>query len=135
MSTFGKGMGSLPLNLALRFILELSTLASMGYWSWSQHEGAARWLLLTCLPVGSAAIWGVFTVPDDPSRSGSAPVPIPGGLRLLLELLFFFFGAFLLFESGKAWVGSALAVMVTFHYSLSFDRIRWLINKKKKTDL
>ncbi|WP_280456932.1 DUF2568 domain-containing protein, partial [Nocardia carnea] len=38
----------------------------------------ARWLLVVLLPVVAAAAWGVFAVPDDPSRSGAAPVAVPG---------------------------------------------------------
>ena len=48
---------------------------AMAYWGWTQHDGPARFLWAIGLPLLSAVIWGVFTVPDDRSRSGKAPVP------------------------------------------------------------
>ena len=35
-------MSAHPLNLALRFLLELAAWASMGYWGWKRGTG---WLL------------------------------------------------------------------------------------------
>ncbi|MBN2245139.1 MAG: DUF2568 domain-containing protein, partial [Candidatus Aminicenantes bacterium] len=35
------------------------------------------------------ALWGTFRVPGDSSSSGKAPIPIPGFLRLFLELVIF----------------------------------------------
>jgi hypothetical protein len=32
-------MGSHPLNLAVRFALELSALAALGVWGWRQGDG------------------------------------------------------------------------------------------------
>ncbi len=75
-------MGSHSLNLALRFLLELAALGAMGYWGWTQHEGPVRWRWAIGLPLVAAVLWGTFAVPNDPSRSGQAPVPIPGILRL-----------------------------------------------------
>lgn len=80
-------MGSHPLNLLVRFLLELAALGAFGYWGWQQAEGALAYLLAIGLPVLTAVLWVTFAVPEDPSRSGHAPVPVPGLLRLLLELL------------------------------------------------
>ena len=79
-------MASHPLNLALRFLLEIAAMVAIGYWGFSQHTGIWRFLIGFGLPVIAAAIWGTFAVPDDPSRSGRAPVPIPGVLHLVFEL-------------------------------------------------
>ncbi len=59
-------MGSHPLNLALRFLLELVALGAMGYWGWTQHEGTARWLWAIGLPLVAAVLWGTFAVPTTP---------------------------------------------------------------------
>jgi hypothetical protein len=125
-------VSSHAINLALRFLLELSALGAMGYWSWTQHGGLTRWLLTICLPVISAVIWGTFAVPNDPSRSGSAPIPIPGALRLLIELLLLVGGAYLLIASQQIWLGTVFAAMTVLHYSISYDRIRWLLKSKKE---
>ena len=36
-------MSAHPINLALRFILELAALYALGYWGWTQHDGLVDW--------------------------------------------------------------------------------------------
>lgn len=122
-------MGSHPLNLILRFLLELSTMIAMGYWGWTQHEGLPRWFWTISLPLIAAILWGTFAVPNDPSRSGHAPIPTPGTIRLLLELLFFAVGVMALIASQHTTAGIILAVVTLFHYAISYDRILWLIRQ------
>jgi len=122
-------MGSHPLNLTLRFLLELSAMIAMGYWGWTQHEGPSRWLWMIGIPVIAAILWGTFAVPDDPSRSGHAPIPTPGAVRLLLELLFFAIGTMALIASQRLSAGIVLATLTLFHYAISYDRIIWLLKR------
>jgi hypothetical protein len=122
-------MGTHPLNLALRFVLELAALGSMGLWGFRTGEGAVRYLLGLGLPLVAACIWGVFAVPDDPSRSGRAPVPVPGVLRLVLELAFFVLGAWALVRAGRQGWGLGLAGITALHYALSYDRVSWLLQR------
>jgi len=119
-------MGSHPLNLTLRFLLELTAMWAMGYWGWTQHEGPVRWLLAIGTPLLAAILWGTFAVLDDPSRSGKAPVPTPGVLRLLLELSFFVFATIALVASQRVSAGWVLGITTIFHYAISYDRILWL---------
>lgn len=119
-------MGSHPLNLTLRFILELCALFAMGYWGWTQHAGLARWLWVIGAPLIAAVLWGTFAVPNDPSRSGHAPIPTPGAVRLLLELSVFAAGALALIASQQQSAGIFLAITVLLHYLISYDRILWL---------
>ncbi len=122
-------MGSHPLNLALRFLLELAALAALGYWGWTQNSGAWRYLLMLGLPLLAAVVWGTFAVPGDPSRSGRAPVPVPGAVRLLLELAFFAAAVVALLASGQALAGLLLAAVTIIHYILAYDRIGWLLGR------
>ena len=63
---------------------------AMGNWAFqTAPPGAAAWLAGLGLPAIAAAAWVTFAVPGDPSRSGRAPVPVPGWVRLLLELAVF----------------------------------------------
>ena len=119
-------MGSHPLNLAWRFLLELLSLGAMGYWGWTQHGGTTRWLWAIGLPVVAAVLWGIFAVPNDPSRSGQAPIPTPSMIRLLLELAVFATAATLLNLSQRPFLVLILGIMVVLHYALSYDRILWL---------
>lgn len=79
-------MGSNPINLVFRFLLELAALFSFGYWGWLIGDNWVRYLFVILAPLFGVLIWGTFAVPDDPIRSGKAPVPVPGWLRLVLEL-------------------------------------------------
>ena len=74
-----------------------------------------------------AAMWGVFAVKDDPSRSGKTVIPTSGIIRLILELVFFGLAAWALFDLGYLKTGFAFSFLVVLHYALSFDRILWLI--------
>ena len=120
-------MGSHPINLAVRFLLELSALAAMGIWGWRQGEGVLRFVLAVGVPVLAAVAWGTFAVPDDPSRSGAAPVAVPGAVRLILELSVFLFASWALYDielRSMAWV---LVAVVVVHYAVSYDRVLWLV--------
>jgi hypothetical protein len=82
-------MGTHPVNLLVRFLLELSALFVLGLWGWHRRDDGLRILIALTIPLIAAALWGTFAVPNDPTRSGSAPVPVSGLLRLALELGFF----------------------------------------------
>jgi hypothetical protein len=121
-------MGSNPINLAVRFLLELSVLLAMGMWGWKLSDHWMRLILALAIPVLAMIIWGVFAVPEDPSRSGIAPVPIPGGIRLLIELTFFGIGSWMFYDLGYTKVGLTTAIVVVIHYVISYDRIVWLLS-------
>ena len=122
-------MGSHPLNLVLRFLLEIAALVAIGYWGFSQHAGIWRFVIGLGGPLIAAVLWGTFAVPDDPSRSGRAPVPVPGVVRLAFELAVFAFAAWALYDVGRPVLGLILAVVVIVHYLLSYDRITWLVRQ------
>ena len=120
-------MGSHPINLMFRFILELCALAAAGFWGWKQSDGFFRLILSIGVPIILAAIWGVFAVPDDPSRSGNAPVVVSGILRIAIELSIFAFAIWSLYSTGFIGLSKILGMAVILHYVLSYDRIIWLL--------
>ena len=122
-------MGNHPLNLGLRFILEMTALFAIGWWGWTMHEGWTKYLLAVGLPILIALVWGTFAVPGDPSRSGKTVVVTPGWIRLILELVIFGFGALAFYMSGHAVISFIFLGCVFLHYLLSLDRLRWLIRQ------
>lgn len=122
-------MSSNPLNLALRFLLEVAALVAIGFWGFSQHADIWRFVVGLGGPLVAAVLWGTFTVPNDPSRSGKAPVPVPGILRLVLELVVFGFAAWALYDAGGEMLAIILASLTIIHYALSYDRITWLVRQ------
>jgi len=120
-------MGSHPVNLTVRFLLELSALLATGIWGWKQSDGWIRFIMAIGIPVIIAVIWGTFAVPDDPSRSGKAPVAVPGIMRLVIELAIFALAIWTLQDIGFLKLSWTLGVIVAVQYIISYDRIMWLI--------
>lgn len=121
-------MGSNPINLAVRFLLEIAALTSIGIWGWRQGEGWSRYLFAVGLVIFVGVIWGVFAVPDDPSRSGSAPIPTLGIVRLLIELFVFALAVWAMHNIGNTKLSWIFCSLILVHYVISYDRILWLIN-------
>ena len=88
-----------------------------------------RFLFALAIPVLAAAAWGIFAVPNDPSRSGAAPIAVPGWLRLLLELAFFAFAIWALSDLGFGTLSWVSALIIAIHYLSSYDRILWLLKQ------
>ncbi len=121
-------MGAHPVNLALRFALELAALAAMGYGGYHlDPRVGVRWGLAIGLPLVAAVLWGVFAVPGDPSRSGDTVVATPGWLRLVLELAIFGAATWALAHTGARGSSAALGGLTLLHYAASYDRVWWLL--------
>ena len=78
-----------PWQLAIRFGLEVASLIAVGRYAGSQLRGPWSLVVAWAVPGAVALLWVTFAVKGDPSRSGNAPVPVPGPLRLALELAVF----------------------------------------------
>jgi hypothetical protein len=122
-------VGSHPINLGLRFVLELAALVSMGYWGWKSGTGATRFVLAAGIPIIAGVLWAVTAVPNDPSRSGAAIFATPGLVRLIFELAYFGFAVWALNASGHARLAAIMGAAVIAHYAVSYDRIGWLLTR------
>lgn len=122
-------MGNAWWNLTLRFLLELAALLGLGIAGWSLSDGWWRWVLAPALPLVAAVLWGTFAVLNDPSRSGRAPVPVPGAARLVLELVILFSGAAGFYAAGYTATGIIVAAFIAFSYASSLDRLGWLLRQ------
>ena len=120
-------MGSHPINLGLRFILELFALGAAGFWGYSLSTSWTKYLWMIIIPLFMMALWGTFAVPDDPSRSGNAPIVTPGLIRLVLELAFFAFATWALYAVQHQRYGLIFGCVVLLHYIASYDRVLWLL--------
>lgn len=119
-------MNTNPVNLALRFLLEIVMLIILGCWGW-HLSGIGRYIGVAGLPIAAATLWGVFRIPNDPKP---APIAIPGILRLLLELGLFGFASWALYDLGYSTLSLIMAAVVTVHYIVSYDRT-WVMLKNK----
>jgi len=123
-------MSKHPLNNAVRFLLELASIAVFGIWGYHQSDSGFKILLAILLPLGFAVLWGVFAVKDDPSRSGKTIVKTPGIIRLLLELGLFGAAAWMLLDLDYTLIALILGLTVVIHYLISFERMAWLLKQK-----
>ena len=55
-------MGQNPINLTVRFILEIVALVSIGAWAKYRFPGALGSALMIIFPLIAAVIWGTFNV-------------------------------------------------------------------------
>lgn len=113
----------------VRFLLEIVAITALGIWGWKQGTDWDRFLWAVLLPIIFMAIWGVFAVPYDPSRSGKAPVPVPGWLRLLIEIGLFTMAVLVLYDSGNFETAVVFGIICLLHYIVSYDRILWLLKQ------
>ena len=120
-------MADHPLNLTLRFFLELVALWLLGMWGWS-HQPIALGLALAVLTPGvAAAAWGVFRVPDD---GGPPVVVVPGIVRLTLEVVVLGGAAWAAVAAGRPGVGLVFGSVAALHYALSWDRLGRLLRRR-----
>lgn len=90
-------------NLALRFLLELASLVTLGYWGASATDGAVgRVALGVGLPLAVAAFWGTFVAPR-------ARVVLPTAVRMTLGLVVFACAAAALVDRGQVGLGISFA--------------------------
>ena len=120
-------MSQNPINLAVRFILEIIALIALGYGGWHAGEGLLRYLLAIGLPLLMAYLWGAYRTPNEPHHPQHTTRPIPGWARLLLEAVTFGGGAWGFFSTGATTWGWLFVAVVLVHYALSYDRVAWLL--------
>ena len=123
-------MSKHPVNLAIRFALEVMAIAAFGIWGYRASDALPGWILAILLPLVFAGLWGVFAVRDDPSRSGKTVVRTPGPIRLMLELTLFGAAPWMLFDLDYQKLGWIFSAVVILHYATSYDRIAWLLKQK-----
>ena len=112
-------MGSNPINLFFRFILELCTLTSVGVWGWNYNDDNLRFIIAPALPIILAIIWGTFAVPNDPSLSGNVRIQTLGIIRLILELGIFTIATWTLYDIDYISISYTFGVLVVVHYIIS----------------
>jgi hypothetical protein len=112
----------------IRFVLEVLALVGIGWWGaglfsgWLAILSGAFFVTLTML------VWGVFNVLNDPSRSGKAPIRVPGKVRLAIEIVVFLFGTFALSHI-EIWYGIFYFIVVIAHYIHTKERVKWLLKQ------
>lgn len=100
-------------NLAVRFLLELASLAAFAYAGARAVDGLPLSILLAiAIPAVAAVVWGLLVSPK-------APIRLPEWLRLTVQLIFFGGAALALALANQqplAWAYAVAAVVNTTLY-------------------
>ncbi len=110
-------------------MLEVVALIYIGWFGSTIGSGWLSFFSAAGLVVLIALLWGVFNVPNDPSRSGKAPIPVPGIIRLALEICIFLFATFAIVEISGGWFAIIFASVLIAHYIHTKDRVLWLLKQ------
>jgi hypothetical protein len=113
-------MANNPLNLALRFVLELVAIGGLALLGWTLGGESWRLVSTIVLPVVAAAAWGTFRIPNDPGR---APVAVAGPVRLALEVAVFVGGVVGFAIAGHGTLALVVGTVMAGHYLVSYDRV------------
>jgi hypothetical protein len=117
-------------QLAIRLCLELAALVALGSWAFqAAGQRTLGWVAGVGLPALAAGAWATFAVPGDPSRSGRAPIPIAGWVRLSLELALFLGAAAALRALHRTTALVLFLVALLVHHGITPARHRWLLRQ------
>jgi anti-sigma-K factor RskA len=102
-----------PANDGLRFLLELSALAAVAYWGWSEPGGVWRWVLVIAAPAAVALLWGQTIAPKARRR-------VRDPWRLVVELVVFGSAIAALVDADQPTLATVLGCAVVVHLALTF---------------
>lgn len=105
--------GARAANDALRFCVELTSLAGLAVWGWHTGPAGVNVLLAIGAPLAAAIIWGAFVAPRAPRHP-------PDPWRLLLELLVFGAGSLGFGLSGHVQAAVIVGVTAIVHIGATF---------------
>ncbi|NNE11655.1 MAG: YrdB family protein [Ilumatobacter sp.] len=117
-----------PVPATFRFLVELAALMAWAIVGWRLLDGAASWLGSIALPAAAATLWGLFRVPGDQSAGSDGAIPVPGPLRLAVEVVVLLGAAFALAVAWSPLAGALLAVAVLAQGASTARRLRWLVS-------
>jgi len=120
-------MSQHPINLGVRFLLELAALAAYGMLGW--HLGSSLLLkmaLALVFVVLAALLWGLPAVAGDRGRSDKGPLMVPGWVRLIVETGVWAGAVWSFYAVGAGTVGFWFGVVAVVQCLTAYDRILWL---------
>lgn len=113
----------------LRFVLEVFSIFIFGYFGYSQFNNPWHVIAAIMLPAIAMGMWGVFNVPNDPSRGNHVVVKVPGWVRFMIEMFVFLGAGYCLFELGETTLSASFFILVFFQYITTYKRVIWLLKQ------
>lgn len=120
-------MSQNPINLIVRFALEIVILVALGMWGAGRFEAWKGIVMAILLPLAAAAVWGIFRTSGD---HGHGLVNTPGIIRFAIEVILFCAAAWCLYDLGHKTSSMGFAAVALLHYIISYDRVWFLLTGK-----
>ena len=76
----------------------------------------------------AATVWEVLRVPGDGDVQPT--IAVPGWMRLIIEAAYFTGVVTSLAACGRPEIGIAFALLVGIHYTLTHERVVWLLSRE-----
>ncbi|MEQ8438815.1 MAG: YrdB family protein [Ilumatobacter fluminis] len=127
------GSALTPAQGGFRFLVELAALACWAVVGWEVGGDGFGWVLAIAFPVVAASTWATFRVPGDLSAGQGGPIPVPGIVRLIIELDVLVLSAVFAIVVGRVVLGAVVLVAIVVHYLLTMQRVRWLLAQRSVT--
>lgn len=118
-----------PINLAVRFVLEIGALIALGAWGATLADGFLSLVMALIVVTVAALLWGFVGVPGDRGPNDNPRVRVPGVLRLMIEGLIFGGAVLALIAVDRPTWAMIFAVVTVIHYAISYERILWLVRR------
>lgn len=117
--------------MVFRFLLELVAFGSIGFAGWHLGDGGIiGWVLAAAAVIAAATAWGALTVPDDPSRNPTVVIPVPGWLRILVEVVVFGLAAWSLWVFVSRAASETFLTAIGIMMLIGWDRIWWMLRHR-----
>jgi len=119
-----------PAQAGFRFLVELAALTCWAVVGWEVGGDTWGWVLAIGFPTVAASTWATFRVPGDLSAGKGGPIPVPGLVRLVVEVDVLVLAAVFAIVVGQVVLGVVVLVAVVVHYLLTLGRVRWLLAQR-----
>lgn len=115
----------LGLSEILQFVMELASLFGIGLIGWNVVDrGIPGAILAVVMIIATGTVWGRFRTPGFVPTGREPQNPVPGKVRIAIELTVFVIGIFGLWYGGYA--NTAVAVTVALILMLIVARDRYI---------
>lgn len=129
----GNASALTPAQAGFRFLVELAALVCWAVVGWEVGGDTWGWVLAIGFPTVAASTWATFRVPGDLSAGKGGPIPVPGLVRLVIEVDVLALAAVFAIVVGQVVLGVVVLVAVVVHYLLTLRRVRWLLAQRSIT--
>lgn len=112
----------------VRFLLEIVAFYAIAHAGWRMgDDGVSRTALAILFFAIAAALWGAFSVRDDPSRNPQPVIAVHGWVRLIVEFAVYGAAAWSLWMFTSRVASETFLTVLVIATVVGWDRIWWML--------